>query len=339
MRVRSLILKWKTVNQVIRYAQSPKITFEDRRLAGRFNAKLEWGIEHLKLHFPETAGSLLQELGDSSYSRVETLIRHNKIYLSNVSLYHLSIVLTCMQYSEVNRVVELGGGYGGLARLFLLNSLKPVEKYYVIDLPESLFFCEVFLRANFPDKIIAYITDGGQRPNDEADIVLCPVHHLNSLDGMPFDLLINTGSLGEMPDEYVDFYMKWLDRMPIRHFYSLNYFAMPLHNRMEGRNNYSPRPSSKWHACFLHYDPLIVSYTGCPRIWAEILYANSDLVNVTDESYFDHWKLLQELDKLRGCETIEKTNALLSQCRTLPVMPKEAGYLQSLLSKGSDIIQ
>jgi hypothetical protein len=69
------------------------------------------------------------------------------------------------------------------------------------------------------------------------------------------DLVINTGSMQEMDEAWVNFYTVWLDRQPARWFYSLNYFGQPISYLAESANLWSPRLSARWVARLLRSNP------------------------------------------------------------------------------------
>jgi hypothetical protein len=107
---------------------------------------------------------------------------------------------------DIETVLEIGAGYGGLART--LRLLKPRSQYIIVDLPDSLFCSYVFLSANFPRSSTLWVTT----PDDVAQIdgkefVFVPAHLVDILQGRPVDLALNTASLGEMTDAAVMRYM------------------------------------------------------------------------------------------------------------------------------------
>ena len=124
---------------------------------------------------------------------------------------------------QAERVLEIGGGYGALARIFKLTNSR--TRYVIVDLPESLFYAHLFLALNFPDARIGYVAD--ERPVDVAsfDFLLVPVQRYMVLQGAQFDLVINTASLQEMPIPTVSFWMIFIQNViRTRYFYSFNYF-------------------------------------------------------------------------------------------------------------------
>lgn len=160
-------------------------------------------------------------LCESVYSHSIRLFR-NKL-VSNMLFYHLEAYLSCTQRLCRNpkQVLEIGGGYGDAARLFKLG--HPSVCYTIIDMPESLFFAEIFLRVNFPDCNFLYLQPNQPLPLASADFCLVPVQCYLPLTHIPFDLAIIQGVLGEVPANAVQFWIDFLENSKVRAVYSLNY--------------------------------------------------------------------------------------------------------------------
>jgi hypothetical protein len=148
--------------------------------------------------------------------------------VSTMFLLHLCIaarVADCVPPG--GSVLEIGGGYGGLARL--LRLLRKGVSYCIVDLPESLFFSFIFLKTCFPKAkfLLVERTDDFRKIEEEDfDFILVPAHMANGLTGSRFDLVVNTFSLGEMTQPAVDAYMKLLNnRIEATFFYSINRFG------------------------------------------------------------------------------------------------------------------
>ena len=66
--------------------------------------------------------------------------------------------------------------------------MRPGTSYTLIDLPESLFFAQIFLSLNFPDAKILYLDDEykeGERvvETEEFDFVLIPIQMSDRIVG------------------------------------------------------------------------------------------------------------------------------------------------------------
>jgi len=85
------------------------------------------------------------------------------------------------------RILEIGGGYGGLA-YFLRRAIGDIE-YTIVDLPESLVYSSIYLSASF-----------------EAGFRFVPNYRFREISGDRFDLVINTLSMSEMSEPQVRAY-------------------------------------------------------------------------------------------------------------------------------------
>jgi hypothetical protein len=101
-------------------------------------------------------------------------------------------------------------------------------------------FAEVALRAEFGDKVGYF---DGSDPG--SPILLVPLPFLADFRRSS-DIVINTGSMQEMTDEWIDFYMAWLSDYDTKCFYCLNYAAQPISIMGESRNLWTQRPGPEW---------------------------------------------------------------------------------------------
>jgi hypothetical protein len=114
------INKLKTISDIIYYSQS-KTGFDHRGVAINELPYFQLYEETLKSEFPHYL-DLISKMGDSPYSRPETLSREGGRIVSNIFFFHLRYILQCLTYVKKPRIVcEIGGGYGGPARLWLQN--------------------------------------------------------------------------------------------------------------------------------------------------------------------------------------------------------------------------
>lgn len=117
-------------------------------------------------------------------------------------------------------VLEIGGGYGSLARTIM--GANPKIRYVMVDLPETLFFAEVFLRHSFPDKTFGYLTT--ENSPQACDVLFVPLGLQHTLNYRTFDLAINTNSFGEMPRDIARRHIEWLSLIKPKQVFSLNRF-------------------------------------------------------------------------------------------------------------------
>jgi hypothetical protein len=98
-------------------------------------------------------------------------------------------------------VVEIGSGYGGLARTMFNTSARPVH-FVAVDLPEILLFCCGYVAAADPDIAIHFIRgpeDFAKLPRDRNALVLISSFSADLVSHLPrIDLAINAASFQEM---------------------------------------------------------------------------------------------------------------------------------------------
>jgi hypothetical protein len=218
----------------------------------------------------------------------------------------------------------------------------------LMDFPESLFFAEVFLRVNFNELKLLYVTD--PEPLNpgvvlQYSVILCPIKYVEAVSSLSLDLVVNTGSMQEMTEEWVDFWMEWLQKQNCRYFYSLNYFAQPLGYMAEGANTWSPRLTSDWVVRLQRFDPCFVKQQttrNLAEILAEKMSVKSSInqemlqyrYDVTQDRFLDGQTLLEAMDIIRLTQSEEMIWNLLQRCMTeMSTIPKEAYYLAEHLAE------
>jgi hypothetical protein len=139
-------------------------------------------------------------------------------------------------------ILEIGGGYGGLARLCL--TFNPQTAYVLLDLEETLFYQAIYLTNTFGmDRVLLCGSDDSPLPALKAGhIYLVPQSAHESIRDTQFDLAINQQSMQEMNRNQVDHYCALL-RKRTRKFYSCNLSEHnpTVHGRtgvVEGLNEY-----------------------------------------------------------------------------------------------------
>jgi hypothetical protein len=170
-------------------------------------------------------------------------------------MFHMLTVMRCTRHCRPKRVLEIGGGYGAPGRIWMTNGLHRPERYIDVDFPESLFYAEVYLRATMPNCSLTYVHAGDRLPpSSETQFVLCPIPHMDVAFQAPNDLLINTGSMQEMTDDYVAFYMRVIEWSPCNMFYSCNYFGQPIDSaRQESMNIGAPVMAKTWKTAYRRF--------------------------------------------------------------------------------------
>mgnify|MGYP001569841617 CR=1 FL=1 len=323
------VREFKTCREVLHFAQSG-IPFDHREPVKDDPVDLYLYDQLVHYEFPWLDDSF-KKLSDNADSIPETLLFRDGRILSNIFFWHARSLLFCLSHIKgPKRILELGGGYGSIARLWLKNDICEPDRYVIADLPQSLFFSEVALRKEFGD-IVGYFENG---VDPGTKVLLVPISELEKFKDRS-DLVINIGSLQEMSDAWVSHYMGWLDRYDADWFYSLNYMGQPLQIMAESRTLWAPRPSENWTARVIHPDVPLVKIICVGRNFVEMLFEKVRATgSVKDWSVLKGRALTREtyldgLELFRRCPTQEDAaiflDTVLRKHIDLPTMllPKE----------------
>lgn len=113
---------------------------------------------------------------------------------------------------------------------------------------------------------------------------------------MNFDLICNTGSMGEISDEWILYWKDWLGGQQCDQFYSLNYFGRKPTKQYESRNIISPLVDNKWRVGSLRLTPPLLNLQSPDRDYAEVIFIRD--VSTRDPAWiYEVWKL-QKSEKL-----------------------------------------
>lgn len=116
-------------------------------------------------------------------------------------------------------ILELGGGYGGLA-YYLLQEI-PSAQIILIDLPENAALQAYYLKSHYPHKKIVLF--GETSIDSQYDILIAPNYAINELDENSIDLTFNSYSLAEMGVDTINFYIRKICEITREYFYHLNH--------------------------------------------------------------------------------------------------------------------
>ncbi len=288
-------LELQTVDSVIRRAQSGTSGFDHRELRSEnIPPIVNFKLQELRMRFPDfhLEDVALQE---SEHSMPESLITVGTKRLSSIFLTHLYFYLRTSALSpEAKRVCEIGTGYGGLARIYKL--MRPDLTYVLIDLPESLFYAQVFLTVNFPDAKIGYVNEAFPDNPDDYDFIFVPAQLAHLLRGQSFDLTVNTGSLQEMTTAAVRHWMEFIqDVIQTKQFYSWNYFLNDkslFNETLVGHNLICPILDPFWELRYFRINDPVITVDCDQRNWLEVC------VSRLPESERTDVKLLQRVRTL-----------------------------------------
>jgi putative sugar O-methyltransferase len=261
---RQQIETFETAKDAIHFAQSPlgHGGFEARLTGDALAAKAAEQETRLAATFPQLARHLASFV-EPDVSEPASMMIYNGRRVSSPMFVHTQFFMDCVtRIPRLDNVCDIGGGFGAPARLFLTNSYKRPRIYALIDLPESLFFAECYLRATLGGDRVHYV-DGALGELPEWSAVLCPITRIAALRPILFDLVTNTLSMAEMSDAYVAFYCDWLAAQPANHFYSFNRFLSPHHG--ESGNLFAPRLPPDWTIISSIFEP------GVPNSFLQLL--------------------------------------------------------------------
>lgn len=124
---------------------------------------------------------------------------------------------------ERPNIVEIGGGFGGLA--YHLLKRIPQACYIGFDLPEVTLLQSYYLSCAFPDaKLLIYYAGMQAIELEGYDIAILPNFMLPKLPEGIADLVINVRSFAEMPAETIAEYTQQVDRFGRLFFFHENIY-------------------------------------------------------------------------------------------------------------------
>lgn len=328
--------------EAIRFAQDPSTHngFEVRDKRAVLADLAEEQENTLRREFPQYAATLPQ-WSESIYADPASMIEHRGRLVSSPMYLLTRFAMRCLERCRPETVCEIGGGYGAPARLWLTNPIHRPAKYVIVDLPESLFFAELYLGMHFGVEEVCYVADRSPATAERiarARIVLCPNGLIDMLEPVHFDLVVNTNSMQEMSEAYIDFFMAWLDRQPCKLFFSSNYALQDARDLRESRNLWSPRPSRQWKTVSLEHNP----DAGYPSNSAFYEKSPDDVAERIEDARVRFLELHEQpLTPQRLASMIDLVRLemdrwfigqLLVKVRAeVPFLPKEALYLEAYL--------
>lgn len=120
---------------------------------------------------------------------------------------------------EKPTILELGGGYGGMA-YYCLRDIANL-RFISVDLPENAVLQAYYLKSQFPHKNIKLY---GECPIDgDYDALIMPTYGIEELKSNSCDLAFNSYSLAEMSKEAMENYVKIICHATSQYIYHLNH--------------------------------------------------------------------------------------------------------------------
>lgn len=143
-----------------------------------------------------------------------------KITESQIRNYYYCEELKKNLGSEHDIVVEIGGGFGGLAGEILTN--LNVKQYYLVELFDAIPLAYYYLRNLLGKEYkIQVIKSENCEIDEQAKVVILAPNFMNKIKSKA-STFINTMSFQHMNEEAVDYYLKQADRLNSKHIFLNN---------------------------------------------------------------------------------------------------------------------
>ena len=129
--------------------------------------------------------------------------------------------------SKLSTVVEIGGGFGGMAYYLLRD--QPKTKYCDFDLPESIAIATYYLMKAFPLKTFLLF---GEAPLDSeaiahADVVLMPLFCLEHLQTATVDVTFSSHAMTDIEAGELALYLETIHRVTRNRFLFVGTASLP----------------------------------------------------------------------------------------------------------------
>lgn len=146
---------------------------------------------------PRALGDLVRRYRESNIGRPAMDCPDLQISANSLGmLYYFVRIAEARGLDSLQTIVEFGGGYGCLCRVFL-ELLPRAPTYIIVDLPDMLALQYVFLKASSPDyKVVPHAA--APLHIEPGAVNLVPVHLADALSAQP-DLFVSTFALSETP--------------------------------------------------------------------------------------------------------------------------------------------
>lgn len=159
--------------------------------------------------------------------RFHGMLMYEPVFEYNFQAHYFSQLLRGLQTPVV---LEIGGGFGGLA--YHLLRCSPAIKYIGLDLPENILIQTYYLSSIFPHlRMLTYLKDSSRLDRnllDHYDVVLLPSFELPRIASELIDLTVNVRSLSEMSHETISEYHRQIDRIGRLYFFHENIYKARL---------------------------------------------------------------------------------------------------------------
>lgn len=203
-------------------------------------------------------------IGNPGYLEKDNFI-YSERYLRHCHYMNLFRKMLSREMGRQNYIMfDIGGGYGIFDKFILTSfpGIKPV----IVDLPEQLFNASYYLRCNFPDLRVNFISEAENREvYDESffeqyDICLLPANKFDAVTLKKNVFIVNFNSFGEMSREIFEAYKSSTAFKNLDYLFTLNRIdSFPTYTNGISILDYELESYDKIH---LEISPLFDYYVG-----------------------------------------------------------------------------
>lgn len=172
-------------------------------------------------------GLNLKSLGETTYGNPYGVMIDGQFIRNGADyqyFYAEKIKQLCTQSEfQKKRVVEIGGGYGGVAS-FLMKS-PVIDQYIDYDLPENLALATYVLMTIYPaEEFVLYGEEGSSTPGFNGKrFVMMPAHSIENLQVRDISVGFNSFSFSEMSFKTAKNYIDLLSQAGVNYLYHVNH--------------------------------------------------------------------------------------------------------------------
>jgi len=112
------------------------------------------------------------------------------------------------------KFLEIGGGYGRLAEIFMTRHCENITYIISDSIPESIYYSYAYLKTRLPDVNVTLVLDGTEIPDlNQSGIIILPSWRLGGLNSNAIDLFMNVASIQETIDKTAHAYFSEAERL------------------------------------------------------------------------------------------------------------------------------
>ena len=169
-------------------------------------------IDDSNLYMPEFGNSY-------GYFKNNIYIRTGAEYLHYYAMSIKNLLTTSA--AKKNTILEIGGGYGGLA--YFLNKNITDLTYIDLDLPENMALTAYYMLCCFPDKKILLYGEDSLDNIHKYDIAILPNFCIDDIKENTADLVFNSYSFAEMAPETITYYINKIKKISKNYILHVNH--------------------------------------------------------------------------------------------------------------------